>query len=113
MSTNNVGQLTAEKLKALGAFVPSKPLPAPVDWNGTEIPLYVRRLSGCALFELSRVVNDEQRSYAASIIEKAVCFDPDGVEPFDFETAYKLVPGLMAKILAEVNKVNGGAIDGR
>lgn len=108
MKTRNAGALSAAKLEALGAFVPKQPLPAPVEWAGETLSLYVRKMGAGALHDLAAAVYQEHRSYAASIIEAAVCFDPEGEEPFPFEYAYKLVPPLMEKIMAEVNRVNGG-----
>ena len=37
-------QLTLERLKEMGAFVPKRPIPVTVRWNDAEIPLFVRRL---------------------------------------------------------------------
>ena len=104
---------TLAKLRKAGAFVAEKPFPAAVEWGGETIPLYVRQLGVGALHEIATAVHGEHRSYAASIIEAAVCFDPGGNEPFAFEDAYQLVPALMEKVLAEVNRVNGGLTDGR
>ncbi len=106
------GPLTLQLLKDTGALVPDKPIAAPVEWNEVTLPLYVRRLGAGALDELARAVQTDQRSHAAHILHAAVCYDPDGQELMEFTDAYRLVPALMQKILAEVNRVNGGLSHG-
>lgn len=104
---------TLEGLKAAGAFVSDKPRPAPVEWNGETIPLYVRELGAGALEDLARAVTDDPRAYSAKALSTAVCYDPDGAESMAFTDAYRLVPALSQKILAEVDRVNGGGKHGR
>jgi len=103
-------QLTLERLKEMGAFVPKLPIAVTVSWNGTEIPLFVRRLGIGDAQRIATPIGDTPREMTAATIEVAVCLDAEGKEKFPYQEAYRLVPKLAELILTEVARINGAGV---
>lgn len=97
-------------LKAMGAFVPEKPLKKEIRFklDGDEefvATVHVKKV-GIGDYESLFLGDKEERSRTAKAISEIVTLGDDGKEKIGFEDAYKLHPSLAGAMLNAINEVN-------
>ena len=99
-----------KELKALGAFVPDKPIKKQIRFklDGDDefvASIHVKKV-GIGDYESLFLSDREERSRTAKAISELVTLGEDGKEKISFEDAYKLHPSLAGAMLSAINEVN-------
>lgn len=100
---------TIKELKALGGFVPEKPVLQEIEYKldgeSYRASIYVKRL-GIGEYEALFMSVDDKRSRTALTISQAISLGAEGKERISFEDAYRLRPELAGAMLNAFNEVN-------
>lgn len=101
---------TLKELKAMGGFVPDKPISKEIKFtldDATEYSaiIHVKKMN-IGEYEALFLTDKEEKSRTAKIISVGVFLGEDGKERIPFDEAYKLHPSLAGAMVTAFHEVN-------
>lgn len=91
-------------LRNAGGFVTAEPVKVPVEWNGHNFDVHVKKLAFGDVEAL--LAGEDDRSRSAKMIAASLLLGNER-EPISYEDAYRLDVGLAAQLIDAINKANG------